>query len=195
MATRTAILGWGSLLWEEGEEFDHWHKPWKEGGPSLNLEFSRASKKRLGALTLVIDAANGSPVQVAWCLSTRRNPDDAIADLRCREGTTLANIGRYFLATNAYQSTDKESSDAIAAWGKRNNIDVIVWTDLKSNFEEIVKQPYSVAAALTYIKTLPPEGKAMAAEYVWRAPEFVQTPLRAALQSEPWFSPPDAIQS
>lgn len=49
---RIAILGWGSLLWEGGQEFDTWHGPWQYDGPTLKLEFSRVSKKRLGALTL-----------------------------------------------------------------------------------------------------------------------------------------------
>jgi hypothetical protein len=53
-----------------------------------------------------------------------------------------------------------------------------------------VGKPFSVVAAIAYIKGLSPEGKAKAAEYVWRAPDFVQTPVRAVLQQEPWFERP-----
>jgi len=61
------------------------------------------------------------------------------------------------------------------------------WTALESNFEKEVKKPFSVDAAVAYVKTLSRPGKAKAAEYVWRAPEFVQTPVRSALEQEPWF--------
>jgi hypothetical protein len=26
---RIALLGWGSLLWEGGPDFDRWHGPWQ----------------------------------------------------------------------------------------------------------------------------------------------------------------------
>jgi len=68
---RIAILGWGSLLWEGGPEFDSWHGPWQYDGPTLKLEFSRVSKKRLRALTLVIDSEHGTETAVAWCLAKR----------------------------------------------------------------------------------------------------------------------------
>lgn len=48
-------------------------------------------------------------------------------------------------------------------------------------------QPFSVHAALSHVKTLTVEGQVKAAAYVWRAPEFMQTPVRSALQTEPRF--------
>lgn len=78
---RIAILGWGSLLWDKAEvEFDQQHAEWKFDGPALKLEFSRKSSSRLNALTLVIDALNGHECQVAYTLSKRRSPEEAIAD-------------------------------------------------------------------------------------------------------------------
>lgn len=47
-----AILGWGSLLWDERPEFDQHHGVWQFDGPHLNLEFSRKSSSRENALTL-----------------------------------------------------------------------------------------------------------------------------------------------
>jgi len=55
-----AILGWGSLLWDKNHDFDNQHESWKFDGPLLPLEFSRISKSRDNALTLVIDELNGS---------------------------------------------------------------------------------------------------------------------------------------
>lgn len=50
-----------------------------------------------------------------------------------------------------------------------------------------VKRPFSVPEAIAYLKRLPPAAKVRAAEYVWRAPEFIRTPLRTAVETEPWF--------
>ena len=68
------------------------------------------------------------------------------------------------------------------------NLDAVIWTALESNFQEKTGQPFSVGAMLSHLKTLTPEGKVKTAEYIWRAPEFVKTPVRTALQKEPWFS-------
>jgi len=62
--------------------------PWLRGGPSLPLEFSRISKSRGGALTLVIDPENGTETIVSYCVSVRDRPSDTIEDLRIREGPT-----------------------------------------------------------------------------------------------------------
>jgi hypothetical protein len=192
---KIAILGWGSLLWEGGADFDRWHGPWKHDGPILKLEFSRVSEKRLKALTLVIDTENGIETTVAWCLSKRPTLADAMCDLRSREGTTLDNIGRVTIAPEAKASNCGLTEDAIAAWARTQNVDAIIWTDLKSNFQQKTTQPFSVGAVVSHLKTLTPEGKVKAAEYIWRAPEFVKTPVRTALQREPWFSDAESTQS
>jgi cation transport regulator ChaC len=91
--SRIALLGWGSLLWDPDPRFDVWHEEWQFDGPAVKIEFSRVSAKRARALTLVLDSQNGRQCTVAYALSRRRTLDDAIADLRCREQTTIANIG------------------------------------------------------------------------------------------------------
>ncbi len=184
---KIAILGWGSLLWDHHVEFDKQHEEWQFDGPSLTLEFSRISLSRNRALTLVIDSENGKLCQVAYAFSKRRNPDDAICDLRCREGTTLKNIGFYFADESRKQARDYQSLVSIRDWASSKKIDVTIWTDLESNFQQIRKTPFSIESALSYIQCLDPEGKVKAAEYVWRAPKFIETPLREALQSQPWF--------
>lgn len=47
MPPQIALLGWGSLLWEGGAEFDRGHDEWRLDGPELKLEFSRVSTSRL----------------------------------------------------------------------------------------------------------------------------------------------------
>ena len=162
-------------------EFDKRHGPWSYDGPQLKIEFSRISRTRQGALTLVIDEKQGTLTTVAWCLSKRKDLGDATCDLRTREGTTLNYIAQVQIATG------NSADDPILDWARSKKIDAVIWTALTSNFEKDTGQPFSVTAALTYIKTLTPEGKAKAAEYIWRAPDFVSTPLRIALQAEPWF--------
>lgn len=193
---KIAILGWGSLLWEGGPEFDKWiEKPWQGDGPELKVEFSRVSEKRLGALTLVIDAEHGFSTQVAWCLSKRAKLEDAVSDLRCREGTTIENIRYIRLDNEPAPQNIREKQDPIVAWARKSKLDAVVWTALKSNFREKVEKPFSVKAVVDYVKSLSPAGKAKAAEYVWRAPEFVKTEVRSALQQEPWFSKPGSGRS
>jgi hypothetical protein len=184
---RIAILGWGSLLWEPRPEFDQWHDRWKTGGPTLKLEFSRVSESRLGALTLVIDEGHGVPTTVSWCLSKRVSPEDAVCDLRSREGTVLKNIGRVDVASNVASSSQGGVETLILAWARSKKLDVVVWTALASNFTEKTKRRFSVAAALSHMEGLSAEGRVKAAEYVWRARAFVKTSVRTALQREAWF--------
>jgi hypothetical protein len=188
---KIALLGWGSLLWDGGADFDQHHEVWQSDGPSLQLEFSRISKTRLGALTLVVDPNHGVPVTVAWCLSKRSKAEDAACDLRCREGTTIGNIAQLAVPKEAPKDAAAGSEppeDPTLAWAKKKKLDVVIWTALESNFAKIKSEQFSVPNAVRHLQALTPEGKVKAAEYVWRAPAFVSTPLRQALQQEPWFS-------
>jgi hypothetical protein len=49
-------------------------------------------------------------------------------------------------------------------------MDHVVWTDLKSNFEQksYEAKRFSIDATIADIQSLDAEGKARAAEYVWR---------------------------
>jgi hypothetical protein len=185
-----AVLGWGSLLWDGGMEFDAWHEPWLFDGPVLNVEFSRISKSRQGALTLALDPENGTPNQVAYCLSRRSVFSDAIEDLRRREGTNDRNIGTIVLSGDRAQCRHPPSCSAIRDWAGEKSLYAVVWTDLPSNFTEHVGQPFSVDAALAYLKELPPSGQRRAEEYFSRAPSFIRTPLRDALHAVQWHAEP-----
>jgi hypothetical protein len=178
---KIAILGWGSLLWDPRPEFDKQHDDcWKYNGPELKIEFSRKSDSREGALTLVIDEENGTLTKVAWCLSKRSNVEDAACDLRCREGTICRNI-RCIVVAEAVTSQNI-AGNSVLDWARREKLDAVVWTGLESNFK-----PFTVDLALSYLKGLSPAGKAKAFEYFVRAPAFVKTEVRSALEKEPWF--------
>lgn len=185
-APKIAILGWGSLIWDERPEFDSHHEEWTSGGPVLQLEFSRISESRKGALTLVIDKDHGAACETNYAVSTRKNPDDAIADLRCREGTVMRHMGYYF--ADGSRTCDPQVPETIAPWAVENKFDVVVWTGLPSNFTAEKGKDFSIPDAIAHLQSLTPEGKSMAATYVWRAPSFVKTSLRQALQIQPWFA-------
>jgi hypothetical protein len=175
-----AILGWGSLLWDKKPEFDDQIGNWQSDGPTLMLEFSRVSSSRDGALTLVIDEKHGSLCRVSFAVSKRRSLDDAVCDLRCREGTILRRIG---ILSRDGRTGEPQVPQSIADWLNQTDHDAVVWTGLSNNFRE--KAPshncFSVDEAIYYLRSLPPKGKAEAAEYIWRAPEFIRTALRDAV--------------
>jgi hypothetical protein len=186
--TKIAILGWGSLLWDKSDrEFDKHHGAWMFDGPLLKLEFSRKSAKRLNALTLVIDQIHAEECKVAYALSKRRTFEKALTDLREREGTNRKNIGYVFTdGSGRRQGRDADSVDAILRWAEGAALDVVLWTDLPGDFYGVRKNDF-VTAAVNHVQQLPADAKALAAEYVWRAPDFIVTPLRTALQAAPWF--------
>lgn len=190
--TKIAILGWGSLLWDKNKtqrEFDKHHGAWEFDGPVVKLEFSRRSAKRLNALTLVIDPVHGEECKVAYALSKRKTVEKALADLQTREETIRRNIGYVFTDGPRRQGRDADSVDVILRWAQGASLDVVLWTDLAGDFDNVPKNEF-VKAAVDHVQRLPAKAKALAAEYVWRAPEFVVTPLRTALQAEPWFERP-----
>ena len=174
------------MLWDERKEFDQQHEPWQYDGPVLELEFSRISDSRGGALTIVIDTKNGDACRSAYAISRRNDPDDAIADLRCREGTVMRRMGLYF--GDGSRRGIPEIPETIPPWAEFHKFDVVVWTGLRSNFEEKRRQPFSVPNAIGHLQKLDAGAKASAAEYIWRAPGLVDTALRRAMQSEPWFA-------
>lgn len=175
---KIAVLGWGSLVWDQRE------LPikgcWKENGPLLPLEFSRVSKD--GRLTLVIDHLNGSDTKTCYALSSRAVLTDALEDLRSREGTVEKWIG-YLNINDGTGSFNKYSDhvdvfERIKEWAVSLNLDAVVWTALPSQFEDKTGKNFSVENAIQYIKSLPKSAKKTAIEYIKKAPACVETPFR-----------------
>jgi hypothetical protein len=182
---KIAILGWGSLIWDEGNVPLPLETHWQSGGPELPIEFSRKSNSRNGALTLVIDQKNGEYIPTQFAISKRADIDGAICDLRTRERTVVKRIGYVNLIDGSQRcNVYPEASDIIRAWAGRKNIDAVVWTDLPSNFKE-----FSVDEAIRYLHNeLLDDGASKAREYIKRAPEDTNTPLRRRLMDDPWLN-------
>ena len=95
----TAILGWGSLLWNPKILNYVKEVGWLEDGPVLPIEFSRISND--GRLTLVI-TENGTYVKTYFAMSNYLWTNEAIDNLVEREGSE--NIGFYIKETNTFFS-------------------------------------------------------------------------------------------
>jgi hypothetical protein len=169
----------------------------KQGGPTLRIEFSRVSED--GRLTLVIDRENGADVPTRVATSTRSTLDDAVTDVWIREtrffGERSGAEKRSKDGTIGYADLAGENAsikihpdhqyayDLITPWLKTSGFDAVVWTALRSNFKD-----FSVEEAVNYLKSLPrtfhseKASQQDAFEYIVRAPEEVETPLRKRLR-------------
>jgi|SRR6185312_5142964 len=193
---KIAILAWGSLIWEKGcltLETD-----WVPGGPKLPIEFSRVSKSRSGALTLVIDPKNGTETSTYVAVSSYPKLSDAMKNLGAREGSDESCIGYVDCSNGEYRSTVLPTiSRSIRDWAEQNNFNAVIWTDLPSNFDQIDKKIFSdiddanmkftLDNAQTYLHGLRDPGNHKAREYIKNAPSQVETRLRQRMWQDLWL--------
>ena len=181
---RIAILGWGSLIPCPGDLsiLGNWHLD----GPVLSIEFSRKSAD--GRLTLVIDAERGSCITTQYAESTHGLIEDAVDNLRRREGTTVQNIGvcsRDSFETRS--SNHPEVLPVITEWLNSSTFDVVLWTDLQTNFAVGQDREQFLESAIAYLNRLAEVCRANARDYINRAPAQTATSLRQELQSRGWL--------
>lgn len=89
---KIAFLGWGSLIWDPRNL--QITGSWETDGPLLPVEFARVSQD--GILTLVLYP----DVSVLWARAAHRDLQQAIDNLRRREGTSTNRIGFLFIPDN-----------------------------------------------------------------------------------------------
>ena len=146
---KIVYLGWGSLIFSP-ENLPI--KKWRLSSLSLPLEYSRISDKGKGRLTLVIDEENGSDNYIWYTNSTEMNIDRAIGKLRVREKTVKQFIG-YINRKNGKMRVGNLSDkliEKIRLWMESMNIDVVIWTNLVSNFGDITSKNYTLDNAMKY---------------------------------------------
>lgn len=180
-----AILGWGSLIWdprnleiikEKGQN------GWFPDGPVLPIEFSRISQD--GRLTLVIDP-RGVEVQTLYAISKFAEMDHAILDLAARESCGKPKIGFFVKSDIDFQSKSKNIRNTIESWiNLKEEIDAVIWTDLSMNFKDKMGIEFNEENAINYLKYLPVETKVKAEQYICRAPDAVNTPIRTAIEEK-----------
>ena len=178
-----SIIGWGSLIWEpeDLEEFGITPDAWNDDGPYLPLEFSHISRRRNGALTLVIDN-QGTPCQTYWVPLDMKEWTKVESILRRREGqidSVCRSLPKPELGNH---------SQIIWEWlDQHPAIEMAVWTSLSSNFEQSGNGKFSVPTALVYLEELKRkslEGFEQAERYFQRTPSQIQTPLRTAVHNK-----------
>ncbi len=187
---KTAIIGWGSLLWDDRPEYDQHHGPWYFDGPMLRLEFTRISISRKRALTLVLEEELGADCRVAYTVSKRESPAQAIQDLQIREKASEKEVGVYLPHDDPAGLSQASVPATIKQWSDQTDFDAVIWTGLPNNFRELSDEGdhFSHASAIAHIQSLCAEGKWKSAEYIFRSPEFIRTPLRTELESLDWFA-------
>src|SRR5437868_13243835 len=73
---------------------------------------------------------------------------------------------------------------AIQQWGAKHRVEVVIWTDLRSNFEDETGNPSTVERARDYLLGLPKSAADRARRYINNAPPEVDIPLRRQCRME-----------
>lgn len=181
---KIAILGWGSLIWNPRELKLAGGR--QIGGPVLSIEFSRISNDR--RLTLVIDERSGVDVPTRYALSSPASLELAISDLQEREGAPnrdrigFVNIQHHRQSPRA-SAQHPQTCERIRTWVKDNQMDAAIWTAIGPRFHEKAGEPFSADAAVRYLASLKEPTKALALDYIWKAPAEVVTPVRVKAEA------------
>ena len=174
---KTAILGWGSLIWQPKElKFDA-NIGWKENGPVLPIEFARISKD--GRLTLVI-TPNGTEVPTLYSVSCFDSLVLAVLNLKKREGTSEKYIGSYNKSKDEFSPIDFSFKENIKNWIQTTDFDAIIWTNLpeKLNLENVTKTEKDPDGRIDYLQNLKGFESALAEEYIRNTPKQIATKYR-----------------
>ena len=181
---KIAVLAWGSLVLDPRDP--QVTAGFAPNGPLLPIEFCRVSDD--GRLTLALDENFGAVCTTYSAPSAIQSLDEAIENLRLREGAPQGQeIG--FVEPASGQQSDiamqrhANAVAAIAVWATSNGYDAAIWTALASNFDEPDKggEPFSVTAAIGYLEALESGDAATfarALSYIRNMPVEVETPVR-----------------
>lgn len=166
-------LGWGSLIWSP-RSLPH-DGEWREDGPRLPIEFARvASDQRL---TLVIHDES-PPVNVLWTRMTSSSLDEAVEALSVREKCSRESIGFW----SETRSSPHPKVPAVEGWAQEREIKAVVWTALRPGFPGTRGTPITWPEALDHLNGLEGTERAVAEEYVRKAPIQTATPYRAEIE-------------
>lgn len=179
---RIAYLGWGSLIWDPRTL--SFAGKWFDDGPLLPIEFCRQSND--GRITLVL-VPGVSEVRALWSLSTLKTVEEAIQDLAMREGIEDKNIA---VSVGVWRAEVDAGPPfpSIQTWAKRQELDAVVWTNLKSRLGGTVKTP-SIQEILAHLRGLPVPQRRVAEEYVRKAPLQIDTAYRREIEKELGWKP------
>lgn len=170
---KIACLGWGSLIWRPDAFLIQ--RQWFVDGPILPVEFLRQSKD--GRLTLVL-SEEVRPVRVLWAMLATDDLDTAIRSLGTREGIPTQNfstsIGSIIVKDEEHDKTKAE----IQRWAKCVGLDAVIWTNLGPKFNNQNNVAPTIQQATEYLTSLDVNARALAEEYIRRAPKQIDTDFR-----------------
>jgi hypothetical protein len=178
-------IGWGSLIWSPREL--PCRGKWFEDGPLLPIEFARESGN--GRITLVIcDVPHR--VRACWTLLEAADLDTARRDLARREGIEPSDVERFtgFWETASGRSHGGGAPD-IARWAAAQGLDAVVWTNLEIGLKSRRGTVPSVEAVLDHLQNLPCAQRAVAEEYIRKAPVQIDTVYRRRIAREFGWTP------
>lgn len=130
---KIAVLSWGLLSWDVAKNQErgfHVTGEWHADGPELPLEYLRHSLD--GQIILVINPGSKS-VPTLWVQSGFNFLNQAISNLRKREGTIEQNIGFLDLTTQRRRTKFPTIIPGITDWAVAKGFEGVIWTEFSPN--------------------------------------------------------------
>ncbi len=175
---KIALLGWGSLVWGS-RKLNLPETSWHNDGPMLPIEFAR--KSRNGRLTLVI-YPKAKLVPVLWAEMHQKELSEAIEALQRRECTNTDKVG--YIHCGTCHTQFPMILDTLRKWLTRHPHNVLLWTDLESNFDD-----YNETTVMKYLRSV--NNKDACREYINKAPKQIDTDMRRIIVESGFLKPSD----
>ena len=165
---KIVYIAWGSLIWEY-EQLKV--KEWIQTNLELPVEFSRVSDDGKGRLTLVIDSEYGTKNYVWSGFSKHSDLNKAIQSLKKRERTKISWIGFINKKTGKKRGKNipNDLLEKINDWLNESNYDAVIWTDIPSNWKEVMKTDFTKENAYGYFINSNIQTRYMILEYIHKA--------------------------
>lgn len=175
---KIACLGWGSLVWNPGTLPVPANNSWSLNGPLVRVEFLRQSND--GRMTLVLHAS-AREVRSLWATLAIQSLDAAKLALAKREETKVVNVGCWSSGAALPQPLIPD----LDKWAESVGVDAVIWTALPPKFVGIETGEIADAdMAIAYLQGLSVEQKALAENYVRKAPTQITTKYRSRIEME-----------
>ncbi len=178
------VLGWDSLVSDPGG-LDLRDGIWHEDGPYLPVELSYITPQRV---LMPVLCRGAGLVRVLWAYLGTETVGEAVWNLSQAEGSKPENVGFLDLATGEHwcRTVDEHLAD-IHAWAQGKNasgerIDVVIWNDLKPNFEKKARRGLSAENVIAFLEGLRPELRQTALDYLSKLPGQAETAIIAAIK-------------
>lgn len=169
-----AYLGWGSLIWNPCDL--PLASKWREDGPRCHVEFARQSRNKRITLVLVPTAA---PSPVLWAPAAIEDLNIAVASLAHREQCNSKYVGQWTVG-----GEDPSLIVELGDWCRSHGIQHVVWTALPPKWNGVSGQVPEIDEVIRHLRQLPNETRALAEEYIRRAPMQIDTAYRRRIEAE-----------